>query len=227
MILKAIIEDQEYTLNVPAAVMTGATGFFDQLDQDMDQGWQMSRDWVETPSQIQRCQIVADKLLSALEKENHQVGMLMAGYILSRLPSVEAVEIDVQGEIQNNRFRFTEPPDASRGPNAAELAPAPSAAGAADAGTQVAGHAGANRDGFAEPTSNTQEHAGVSRLQAMTQAGNDVTKVFKVGKAWRFSLYDHRTARWVDSPLIASEQEAERLRQAAVKERFEQLVSGS
>jgi hypothetical protein len=227
MILKAIIEDQEYILNVPAAVMTGATGFFDQLDHDMDQGWQMSREWVETPNQIQRCQIVADKLLSALEKENHKVGMLMAGYILSRLPGVEAVEIDVQGEIQNNSFRVTEQPDGSPRRRPSESAPAPSAAAPANAETHFSGHVGAKRDGFAEPTSETRGQAAMSRLEAMTQAGNDVTKVFKVGKAWRFSVYDHRTERWADSPLIASEQEAERLRQAAVKERFEKLVSGS
>ena len=38
------------------------------MDQDMDAGWQMSRDWVDNPSREQRCQIVADKLLTALGK---------------------------------------------------------------------------------------------------------------------------------------------------------------
>jgi hypothetical protein len=61
-------------------------------------------------------------------------------------------------------------------------------------------------------------------MEAMAQAGNDVTKVFKVGKAWRFSVYDHGTSSWQESPLIATEQEAERLRQAAFKERYESLV---
>ncbi|MGB5735037.1 MAG: hypothetical protein WBM40_11415, partial [Thiohalocapsa sp.] len=59
------------------------------------------------------------------------------------------------------------------------------------------------------------------------QAGHDVTKVFKVGKAWRFSVFDHATDSWQESPLIASEQEAERLRQAALKERYEQLIGGA
>jgi hypothetical protein len=52
----------------------------------MDQGWQMSREWVDRPNQLQRCQIIADKLLSALEKENERLGMMMAGYICARLP---------------------------------------------------------------------------------------------------------------------------------------------
>jgi hypothetical protein len=61
-------------------------------------------------------------------------------------------------------------------------------------------------------------------MEAMAQAGQDVTKVFKVGKAWRFSVFDHASQSWQDSPLIATEQEAERLRQAAFKARYEALI---
>lgn len=198
MILKAIVEDQEYSLNVPEHVLAGCDDYCDKLDADMDAGWQMSREWVAQPSRQQRCQIVADKLLTALEKENHKLGMLMAAYILKRLPEVEAVELDIQGEIQNNTFRF-------RG-DAAQSG----AAGVEQAVEQAAAAAGAPR--------------GLSRMQAMAQAGNDVTKVFKVGKAWRFSVYDHVSGTWQESPLIATEQEAERLRQAAFKERYEALI---
>jgi hypothetical protein len=200
MILKAIIEDQEYSLNVPERVLAGCDEFCARLDADMDAGWQMSREWVQSPNLEQRCQIVADKLLSALEKENHKIGMLMAAYILKRLPNVEAVELDVQGEIQNNSFRFRDAPSAD-GTVAAGSPDAPPAVGAAGA-----------------------TPSGLSRMQAMAQAGNDVTKVFKVGKAWRFSVYDHGTGTWQESPLIATEQEAERLRQAAFKARYESLV---
>jgi len=195
MILKAIIEDQEYTLNVPDNVIEQGRTFFDQLDRDMADGWQMSRDWVQAPDREQRCQIVADKLLSALEKENSKVGMLMAGYILERLPGVEAVELDISGEIQNNRFRFR-----------TTEADSPPAAVAVAAEAHVPG--------------------GLSRMEAMAQAGNDVTKVFKVGKAWRFSVYDHASGTWHESPLIAGQQEAERLRQLAFKERYEALQRG-
>jgi len=198
MILKAIVEDQEYSLNVPESVLAGCDDYCDKLDADMDGGWQMSREWVAQPNLEQRCQIVADKLLTALEKENHKLGMLMAAYILKRLPNVESVELDIQGEIQNNTFHLRDAPGAA----------------ASDAATaqveQAAAAAGA-------PT-------GLSRMQAMAQAGNDVTKVFKVGKAWRFSVYDHASGTWQESPLIATEQEAERLRQAAFKERYEALI---
>jgi len=104
MILKAIIDDREYSLNVPETVLVQGEEYFSRLDADMDQGWQMSREWVQHPNQVERCQIVADKLLTALENENQKLGMLMAGYILSRMPDVDTVEIDINGEIQNTQF---------------------------------------------------------------------------------------------------------------------------
>ena len=204
MFLKAIVDEQVYTLNVPDPILRQGAGFFDQLDRDMDQGWQMSREWVQTPDRLQRCQIVADKLLSALEKENERLGMMMAGYILSRLPNVDAVEFDLQGEIQNNQFRFREAAPGFE----SEPAPIPQATAAAT-------------------TTATTPPAAPSKMAAMAQAGHDVTKVFKVGKAWRFSVFDHATDSWQESPLIASEQEAERLRQGALKERYEQLIGGA
>ena len=200
MILKAIIDDQIYSLDVPDTVIAQGEEFFAELDRDMDKGWQMSRDWVDSPSQIQRGQIVADKLLTALENENRRVGLLMAGYLLKRLPNVDEVEIDVQGEIQNTVFRFREPtPDRRAGATATETR---------------------TPNGEAEP----QE--GMSQLEAMEQAGNDVTTVFRVGKAYRFSVFDHHTGEWQDSPMIADAQEAERLRQAAFKRRYDALRRG-
>jgi len=193
MILKAIIDDQEYSLNVPAAVIEKGEELFAKLDADMDRGWQMSREWVQSPNRVERCQIVADKLLTALEKENEKLGILMAGYILSRMPEIDTVEIDIGGEIQNTQFVGR------------EQAAAPAAAT------------------HAQPPSGKT----LGKLAAMEQAGNEVTKVFKVGKTYRFSVFDKGAATWRDSPMIATEQEAERLRLEAFKERFEALQRGS
>jgi hypothetical protein len=196
MILKAIIDDQEYSLNVPDQILTEGEEVFARLDADMDRGWQMSREWVARPDRVQRCQIVADKLLTALETENQRVGVLMAGYILSRLPGVEAVEPDTHGEIQNTQFTVAEQPAATPAPRSFE-----------------------SFRSEAPPM-------GLGKLQAMEQAGNDVTKVFRVGKGYRFSVHDHTTGQWRDSPLAANREEAERLREAAFKERFEALQRG-
>ncbi|MBK5937982.1 hypothetical protein [Halochromatium roseum] len=220
MILKAIIDEQVYTLNVPDPVIERGDEFFDQLDRDMDQGWQMSREWVEAPDRLQRCQIIADKLLTALEKENEKLGMLMAGYILSRLPQVESVELDLQGEIQNNQFRFSEAPglsDADARQTTPHEKPASSTAGNATAETGAASGTGA------ASAAHSGLPSGLNKMQAMAQAGQDVTQVFKVGKAYRFSVMDHASGNWQDSPLIATEAEAERLRQQAFKARYEAL----
>lgn len=195
MLLKAIIDEHVYELNVPDVLISEAAPFFDQLDRDMDKGWQMSREWVDRPDRLQRCQIVADKLLTALESENQRLGMLMAGYLLSRLPGVESVELDVQGEIQNNRFNRAEPHPAEN------PVPATSAA-----------------------ESEPMVPAGLSKLQAMEQAGKDVTQVFKVGRGWRFSIFDHTTGSWRDAPLAPTEADATRLRQEAFKARYEELI---
>ena len=113
MILKVIVDDQLYELNVPEAFIARASGFFDQMDADMDGGWQMSREWVAAPTREQRCKIVANKLLTALEKGNHKLGRLMAGYILSRMPEVDSLEPDTSGEMQNTRINIASPTTAN------------------------------------------------------------------------------------------------------------------
>ena len=44
--------------------MEDATDYFDMMDRDMDNGYQMSRTWVAKPDLYQRCQIAGDKLLT-------------------------------------------------------------------------------------------------------------------------------------------------------------------
>lgn len=200
MNLDVIIDETVYSLSVPDSLIEQAEDYFAQLDRDMDAGWQMSREWVRSPTRLQRGQIVADKLLTALEKENDKLGRLMAGYLLSRLPDVVAVEPDIQGEIQNTHFRFREK-DSEGAAKARET-------------EEIATQASRSK-----PTTGM----GMDRLAAMGQAAQDITKVFKVGKGYRFSVYDHDRGRWQESPLVAERQEAERLRQIALKARYEML----
>ena len=73
MILKVVIEDQIYPITVPQQIISEAGEFFDRIDKDMDNGWQMSREWAQNPNQEQRCQIVGDKMLTALHIDNQQL----------------------------------------------------------------------------------------------------------------------------------------------------------
>jgi len=99
MILKIIVDEQTYPVTVPDSLITDAEDFYAKLDRDMDRGWQMSRDWVDKPDQVQRCQIIGDKMLTAMHNDNKKLLLLLSGYILARMPEVAAIRIDTNGEM--------------------------------------------------------------------------------------------------------------------------------
>ena len=194
MILNVVIDDQLLELNVPEAFISQAQDFFAKMDSDMDRGWQVNREWVERPDQMLRAQIAANKLLTALENRDHNLGRLMAGYILSRVPEVVTVELNPAGETRDHRIEIAE-----AGIESAPIAPN---------GESIA-HAGIPK--------------GLNKMQAMAQAAKDVSKVFKMGKQYRFSVYNHATGTWEESPAIADKAQAESMREHAFKARFEAL----
>lgn len=107
MRFKAIIGEQVYVVEVPELLIREAAEFHAKLDRDMDQGWQMSRQFVERPDRLQCCQIVADKLLTSIMNGNEATAMLMAGYIALRMPGAIGVDIDACGEMQNTELLYT------------------------------------------------------------------------------------------------------------------------
>ncbi len=106
MILNIKVEDKSYRIDVPADVLDDGDAFFRKMDKDMDRGWQMSREYVPNPDIEQRCQIAADRLLTAMHNNNKHSLLLMAGYIMTRLPNVEWVDIDTTGDMNETRFNF-------------------------------------------------------------------------------------------------------------------------
>ena len=91
MILNVTIDEKSYPIEVPEEAIAEGESFFQKMDSDMDQGWQISRDWVDNPDSQQRCQIAANKLLSAISSENEALVTLMVGYILSRMPGITSI----------------------------------------------------------------------------------------------------------------------------------------
>lgn len=106
MQFRVIIGEQIYAIEIPEDLLREAAAAHAKLDRDMDQGWQMSREFVERPDPLQRCQIVADKLLTSLMNGNEATAMLMAGYIALRVPGVNGVNIDAAGEMQNTELLY-------------------------------------------------------------------------------------------------------------------------
>ena len=103
-ILKVTIGEDSYPIKVPTDMLEEGKSFFTKIDSDMDNGWQMSRRWVENPDTIQRCQIVADRILTALHARNHQMVGLSAAYILNRLPGLEHIDMDTTGDMTQTHF---------------------------------------------------------------------------------------------------------------------------
>jgi glucose-6-phosphate dehydrogenase assembly protein OpcA len=101
-----VVGDQAYAVEVPDDLLQEAAEFHARLDRDMDRGWQMSREFVPQPDRLQRCQIVADRLLTSLMQGNEATAMLMAGYIALRMPGAVGVDIDATGEMQNTELLF-------------------------------------------------------------------------------------------------------------------------
>ena len=60
-------------------------------------------------------------------------------------------------------------------------------------------------------------------MEAMAQAAKDVSKVFKMGRQYRFSVYNHATQSWEESPAIGDKEQAEAMREHAFKARFDAL----
>jgi len=99
MILKVTIDEKTFPLELEEGMISSGKEMFAKMDADMDQGWQMSRTWVEAPNDIQRCQIVADKMLTAIQQEKSATVGLMAAYILNKMPGIQAVDIDTSGDM--------------------------------------------------------------------------------------------------------------------------------
>lgn len=107
MHFKVIIGEQVYAIELHEALVREAFEFHAKLDRDMDRGWQMSRQFVAQPDRLQRCQIVADRLLTSIANGNETTALLMAGYIASRVPGAIGVDIDDSGEMQQTELLYS------------------------------------------------------------------------------------------------------------------------
>jgi hypothetical protein len=185
--LTVVVDGRAVAVSVPGDMIASASGLYAKMDRDMDGGWQMGPEFVEQPDRVQRCQIVANKLLVSLSGANETMVTLMAGYILARLPDVVAVNIDTAGEMLNTEFQYASRP-------AAQAAAAP---------------------------------AGLSKREALAEAGKQVSAVYQVGRGWRFSTLDRASGQWMESPLLDDEAQAHEARAKAFHDRYRELLGGA
>jgi len=91
-------EDEHYLVEVDDADIANGQPFFAKMDRDMDGGWRMGPEYIHEPDIVQRSQIVAERLMLALEKQNESMSRAMAAYIAWRIPDIRELHIDTSGE---------------------------------------------------------------------------------------------------------------------------------
>jgi len=98
MILNLTIDSKQVQVQIPDLVLKEGHDFFSKIEADMNKGWRMGPEYIENPNIEQRIQIVADRLLVALESEKIDLTQLLAGYIMTRDPSIKSISIDLNGD---------------------------------------------------------------------------------------------------------------------------------
>lgn len=98
------VGNRMHQIELTPALLEDGKALFAKMDSDMDAGWKMGPQFVESPNRVQRGQIAAARLLVALETDNEAMIHAMAGYIASRLPEVRSLNIDLNGEPLNTEM---------------------------------------------------------------------------------------------------------------------------
>lgn len=104
MLLNVLVRGSSVSVDVPDMMLTDAQELFKKMDKDMDKGWQMSQNWVDKLNSEQRCQVVGDKILTAIENENKNMLLMMAAYILYKVPGSTAIRISEDGDINETEI---------------------------------------------------------------------------------------------------------------------------
>ena len=101
MQLDVYIGDRMYPIEVTQQTLDLGQEFYDKINQDMDGGWRMGPEYIESPDRVQRGQIVPSRLLVPIETGNEMMVRALAGYFASRLPEVRSININLEGAALN------------------------------------------------------------------------------------------------------------------------------
>ena len=100
MQFELFFEEEHMLVEVDEGDVQHGQPFFAQMDKDMDGGWRMGPEYVHEPDITQRCQIVAERLILAIERRNDTLARAMAAYIVWRIPNIRELHVDTTGEPQ-------------------------------------------------------------------------------------------------------------------------------
>jgi len=196
------IEERQLMMEVEENLLTDAQDFFTRLDADMNHGWQWEREYTENLNALQRCQLIANRMLALLESDRHDSATLMAAYILQKLPGVTQVDINTSGEISLTEFSRDPLPDSQPSTNK----PTTSDSASTDA------------------ESNQNPQGKLTAAQASTKARKEVSLVYEVSGGFQFKMLDPEFGDWLESEIFTDRDAAEEVRMDNFQFRFQQLM---
>ncbi len=100
MIFDITIDGENFQLDIPEKLIEELQPICEDMEKDFDRGLQMGRYWVDSPDHFQRCQYAADKVASAIAREDKRMLYTYATYILSKAPNLQHVTVDSNYEMQ-------------------------------------------------------------------------------------------------------------------------------
>ncbi len=106
MLLNLIIEDYSMDLPLDDAELVSLSPLFVKMDLDMDKGVQFGANWIDKPTKEERCQVAAERLLSALHTHNENLAKMMGGYLVKRLTNLKSVHISSNGSPAETTFHY-------------------------------------------------------------------------------------------------------------------------
>lgn len=98
MDFNVFIEESRYRISVAPQDIASGHEMFHIMDQDMDGGWRLGPEFVHHPDHVQRVQIVAERLMLAMEARNTALQAAMAAYIVRTIPDISELHIDTTGD---------------------------------------------------------------------------------------------------------------------------------
>jgi len=95
------IDQENFQLDIPEKLIEELRGHCEEMEKEFDKGVQMGRYWVESPGDFERCQVAADKVASAIAREDKRMLYINAAYILFKAPNLHHVTVDSNYEMQD------------------------------------------------------------------------------------------------------------------------------
>ncbi len=95
------IDEESYTLEVKDELMQELENIHKDMDEEYDKGIQLGRYWIDTPDLEQRCQLTANKVVSAIHQEKVRDFYLHSSYILRKFPELKRVTVSSDFEISD------------------------------------------------------------------------------------------------------------------------------